>query len=159
MFLRLRLPSFVSCDDEQVDIDGSNSGQHVFDEPFVAGNVDDAYFPSGWQPQPGESQVNGEAPFFLLFEPVGIDAGKGSHQGALAVVNVPGRANYVQLTRWALSQDPPKSPGDHRVVGGLYGSKIQNDSVVFYSSNDRGVVVGQSPQDLLGGRLARGDLD
>ena len=38
--------------------------------------------------QEREPQVDGDSPFLFLLQPVGVGAGEGAHQGALAVIDV-----------------------------------------------------------------------
>ena len=44
VFAGLRHNAFVGGDDEEGEVDGADAGQHIFDEAFVAGDVDDADF-------------------------------------------------------------------------------------------------------------------
>ena len=41
VLLALRHPPFVGGDDEQRDVDGPHSGEHVLDKALVAGHVDE----------------------------------------------------------------------------------------------------------------------
>ena len=47
----------------------------------------------------GKTDVDGDAAPFLLFQAIGIDAGEGAHQGALAVVNMARGADDDSLHR------------------------------------------------------------
>ena len=53
----------------------------------------------------GKADVDGDAAALFLFEAIGIDAGQGAHQGALAVVNVTGRANDYGFHSHQFTQD------------------------------------------------------
>ena len=95
----LRHHRLVGGDYEQCEVYAADSGQHVVDEPLVAGNVDDADLVAAGQAHPGEAQVDGHAPLLLLAETVGVDPGQCLNKGGLAVVDVPGCANDEQGTR------------------------------------------------------------
>ena len=101
VFARLRLYGFVGCDHQQHQIDAAHSGQHVAHKAFMAGDVDqtnaDRLPGRTLQVEVGEAEVYGDAAAFLLFEAVGINAGKGANQRALAVVNVARRADNHRL--------------------------------------------------------------
>ena len=94
----LRHDAFIGGHDQQCEVDGAHAGQHVFDKSLVAGNVDDADFPSAGQFHPGETQVNGHFPGFLFGEAVRIDAGQRFNQGGFAVVHMSGGAYYVHIS-------------------------------------------------------------
>ena len=74
-------------------VDAVGAGQHVAHEALVAGHVDER----GDEPVPevevGEAEVDGDAPLLLLLQAVGVGAGEGADEGALAVVDVAGRAD------------------------------------------------------------------
>ena len=65
-------------------------GEHVLDEPDVAGHVDERDHRARRQRGPREAQVDREPPALLLVETVGVGAGEGEHQRRLPVVDVPG---------------------------------------------------------------------
>ena len=64
-------------------------------------NPPDMVPPQGDEPDPGtvvqhevrEADVDGDAPFFLLLQAIGIGAGQGLDQKALAVIDVSGGAD------------------------------------------------------------------
>ena len=74
MFAGLGHDAFVGGHHQEGHVDAADAGEHVADEAFVAGNVDDADFLSGGEGEPGEAQVYGHAPFLLLGQTVGVDA-------------------------------------------------------------------------------------
>ena len=96
MLLGLRHDAVVRGHGEQRQIDPLRAGQHVADEPLVAGHVDDAGPFAARQVQVSEAQVDGDAAFFLFFEPVGVLPGQGLEQRGLAVVDVAGRPDDVR---------------------------------------------------------------
>ena len=94
----------------------------------MAGNVDDADFLAGGEGEPGETEVDGHAPFALLGEPVGVDAGQGFDEGGLAVVHVACCANDVHycLSNLGVIQGYQHGwVGAILGVGGLRGERIR----------------------------------
>ena len=73
---------------EQHQVDGGDAGDHVFDEFFMAGHIDDG---SGIA-EMGKADVDGQAARLLLLQAIGIDAGERLDQGGLAVIDVTGGA-------------------------------------------------------------------
>jgi len=106
VLLGLGHDALVGSDDEQGGVNPTDAGEHVLDEPFVAGHVHDAHLAAAGQREPGEAQVDGHLPFLLLDEAVRVDAGEGLDQGGLAVVHVAGRADDEQGSL----QDPAAIP-------------------------------------------------
>ena len=107
MLLGLRHDPIVRGHGEQRQIDPLRTGQHVADEPFVAGHVDDAGPFAARQVQVGEAQVDGDAAFFFFLEPVGVLAGQGLEQRGLAVVDVAGGPDDVRHSEgWAINGTP-----------------------------------------------------
>ena len=47
----------------------------------------------------GKADIDGDAAPLLFFQAIGVDAGERAHQGALAVVDVPGGADDDSLHR------------------------------------------------------------
>ena len=95
--------------DHRVDAEGPR--QHVAHEALVAGHVDEG----GHHPVPevrvGEAQVDGDAPLLLLLEAVGVGAGEGANEGALAVVDVPGGADHERArATLRCGWPPPRRP-------------------------------------------------
>ena len=81
----------VGRDDEQREVDAGGPGEHVLDEPLVAGHVHDAQSDVA-EVEVGEPDVDGDAAGLLLREPVAVGAGERLDQRRLAVVDVPGGA-------------------------------------------------------------------
>ena len=106
VFTRLRHRALVGGDHEQGQVDPPSPGEHVLDEPLMAGHVDDADLAAGGQRQPGKAQVDGEAAILLLAESVGVDAGERLHEGALSVIHVTGGADDVHLFGLIIAADP-----------------------------------------------------
>jgi hypothetical protein len=78
----------VGGDHEQRRVDAVGARQHVAHEALVAGDVDERRDQVPSQINVREAQVDRDPPLLLLLEPVGIGAGEGAHQRALAVVDV-----------------------------------------------------------------------
>src|SRR5258708_38150843 len=68
--------------------------QHVGDDPRVAGHVDDADLEPARQAEVREAEVDRHPAPLLLREAIGVDAGEGSDQGRLAVINMAGRPDH-----------------------------------------------------------------
>ena len=86
---RLGFDGFVGGDDEKHQIDAGDAREHVFDEPLVAGNVDEADI----APRCGkmrEAEIDRDASAFFLLQAIRIDARKRAHQRSLAVIDVTG---------------------------------------------------------------------
>ena len=92
MLARLWHHAFISSDHEGEQIDAVRSGEHVFDEAFVPGNVDktDAQIV---QLEIGKAEIDRDAATFFFRKSIGIDAGQSAHKSALAVINVTGSAD------------------------------------------------------------------
>jgi hypothetical protein len=74
-------------------VHAADAGHHGAHEALVPRHVDDAELEAGLRHlQVGEAQLDGDAPGLLLLEAVRVDAGEGSNQGGLAVVDVAGGA-------------------------------------------------------------------
>ena len=90
VLLRLRLPSLGRGDHEQAGVDAADTGQHVAQEPHVAGDVDEADPGPRRQRRVGETQIDRETAPLLLLEAIGIGAGERQHQRRLPVIDVAG---------------------------------------------------------------------
>ena len=96
----MRHDAFISRDHQHHGVEPVRPGQHVADEPRMAGDIDDADVKSARELQVREAEVDGHAAPLFFGETVGVDAGQRGDQGRLAVVYVPGRPDdIVALTR------------------------------------------------------------
>ena len=93
VFAGLGHDAVVGGDDEEDEVDAGGAGDHVLDEAFVSGDVDDADAASVGEVEGCEAEVDGDFAFAFFLEAVGVDAGEGADEGGLAVVDVPGGAN------------------------------------------------------------------
>src|SRR5256886_10621147 len=94
VLLGLRHRALVGGDDQQGDVDPGRSGQHVLDERLVARDVHHARLHGVGERQGREPQVDRDAAPLLLLPAVGVDPGQRLDERRLAVVDVPGRADY-----------------------------------------------------------------
>ena len=95
VLLGLRHPAVVRRDDEQRHVHRADARNHVLDEILVPRHIDDAERRCPWRRRPGqrevrEAEVDGDAARLFLRQPVGIGAGQGADERALAVIDVPG---------------------------------------------------------------------
>ena len=99
----LRHNAFIGRHDEQGQINPPHPRQHILDKPLMPRHIHNTNFPSARQRHPRKAQINGHLPLLLLREPVGINIGKRLNQRRLAMVHVPGRANYIHTFRPGLA--------------------------------------------------------
>src|SRR5215213_8922852 len=92
MLARLRHHAFISRDDQREQVDTVRSSQHVFDETFVTGNVDEADAQIV-QLEIGKAEIDSDAATFFFRKTIGIDAGQSAYESALAVIDVTGGAD------------------------------------------------------------------
>ena len=107
MLLGLRHHPIVGGDDEKGEVYAGDAGQHVADEAFVTGDVDESQHPAALEIDIGEAEVDRQAAGLLLRQPVGIDAGERLDQGGLAVIDVSGGGDDHAL---------PASPGASSLI-------------------------------------------
>ena len=87
---RLRHHGLVGRDHEKRRVDPVRAGEHVADEPLVAGYVHERCDHVVGQGRVREAEVDRDPPLLLLLEAVGVGAGERAHERALAVVDVAG---------------------------------------------------------------------
>jgi hypothetical protein len=107
MLARLRHPALGGRHDEQHRGHRPHPGEHVGDEPFVAGHVDERQLPPV-ELGPGEAELDRQAATPFLGEPVGPHAGEPVHQRRLAVIDVPG-GRYDPHARTAVTTSASSS--------------------------------------------------
>jgi hypothetical protein len=97
VFDRLRLDAFIGGDDEQDEIDATDTGEHVAHETLVPGDIDEAkaqiFIVRSLQVQVREADVDGDPATLLFFETIGVDAGERFDEGGFAVIDVAGGAD------------------------------------------------------------------
>ena len=91
MLARLRHHTLVGRNHQHHQIDPVRTRQHVLDETFVSGNIDEANANIA-QIKIGKPQVDGNTAFLFFRQAVGVGACQVAHQRALSVINMSGRA-------------------------------------------------------------------
>ena len=67
-------------------------GEHLLDEAFMPGNVDDPDAPIAGEIQKRKAQLDRDAATLLLRKPIRVRSGEGADERALPVVDVAGGA-------------------------------------------------------------------
>ncbi len=93
MFASLRHDRFIRGDYQQNEIDTGNSGEHIFNESLVAGNIDEAEAETRGELQVSETQIDGNAPALFFFQAIRVDSGQRLNQSGLAVIDMSSRAD------------------------------------------------------------------
>ncbi len=119
MLPRLDRDALVGGDDEERGVDVARPGDHGLDELLVAGDVDeDDLLLVARVVEEDEAELDRHAALFFLGQGVGVGPGQGLDQGALAVVDVAGRADddvrFLRhaLLRTILAGPLPRDPAD-----------------------------------------------
>ena len=89
VLVRLRPRAFVRVDDEQEEVDAARAGDHRAHEALVPGHVDDGELRPVRELERRVAEVDRDAAFALLRQPVGVLAGQRLDERRLAVVDVP----------------------------------------------------------------------
>ena len=96
------LGPLVGRHNQQHGVHPGGARDHVAYEAFVPRNVHERQHALGRQLQIGETEIDRDASFLLLLEPVGMDPGQRLNERALAVVDVSGGAeNEVTHEAWS----------------------------------------------------------
>ena len=90
MFAGLRHKALVRSNHQQGKVDTARTCQHILDEFFMAGHIDDAGLLAVGQVEVGKAQLDGDAALLFFFDTVGFDAGQRLDQGSLSVVDMAG---------------------------------------------------------------------
>ena len=109
VLLALRLPPLGGGDHEHAGVDAAHAGQHVAQEPDVAGHVDEADALTARKGGVGEAEIDGQPATAFLLEAVGVGAGQRLDQRRLAVVDVTGGGDYTH--RRSAAATAPSLPG------------------------------------------------
>ena len=95
MLFGLGHPAVVRCNNEEREIYRPHTSDHVPDEIFVAGHIDDAdmelLLVGSLQNQLCEAELDGDLSRFFFGQAIGINSGERFDQRALAVIDVTGR--------------------------------------------------------------------
>ena len=136
VLLGLRLPALGGRNNEDASVHRPHAGQHVLEEPHVAGNVYERHPAARRQGSGRKAEVNGQSPFFLLGQPVGVGAGQGAYEGALTVVDVAGGGDDVHQPG-PLVDEAAQSVGHLGVVGRIDCAQVDQCRLVDNASDDR----------------------
>ena len=93
VFAGLRLDAVIGGNHQHHEIDAGGPRQHVVDEAFMAGHIDEAEHRTVGIRQIGEAEIDRDAARLLFRQPVGLDAGQRAHQRGLAVIDMAGGAD------------------------------------------------------------------
>ena len=88
--MRLRPGPLRGVDHEQEEVDPGRTGDHIPDEPFVAGHVDQREPASVRQLERGVAEVDRDPAGLFLGQAVRVLAGQRADEPRLAVVDVAG---------------------------------------------------------------------
>jgi len=89
--------ALIRCYYKHEEVDAGRPRKHVFDKLFVARDIHDPYALAVWEHKRGKTQFYGNAPSYLLFQPVGVAAGQAMHQRGFPVVDMPRSAKDYML--------------------------------------------------------------
>ena len=92
MLARLWHHRFIGRDDEDDEIDAADAGEHVLDEPLMAGNVDERDVDVA-DHRVREAEIDRDAAGLLFLQAIGIGPGERLLERALPVVDVAGRTD------------------------------------------------------------------
>jgi hypothetical protein len=70
-----------------------SAGEHVLDEAFMTGDINNPRRRSVGQIEVSEAEIDRNAALFFLFEPVGILPGQRFNQAGFSVINMSGGAD------------------------------------------------------------------
>jgi hypothetical protein len=87
---RLRLYALVGGNSQENRLNSRRTRQHVLDEAFVTGHIDEAYRSPVRKRKVGETQIDGDATPLLFGQTVGIDSGESAYERSLPVIDVTG---------------------------------------------------------------------
>ena len=107
---RLRHEALIGGHHQHGQVDAPRPGQHIFNKLLVAGHVHNPRLKAVLKIQMGEAQLDGDAPFFLLHQAVGVDPRQGLDQQGFAVVHVARGADDYMLHASASTAAWTRSP-------------------------------------------------
>jgi len=103
MFFGLRHPAVIRCNNKESEIQRPHTSDHVPDEIFVAGYIDNAdikpLLVSALQDQLREAELDGDLSRFFFGEAIGINSAERFDKGALAVIDVTGGCENEMFLR------------------------------------------------------------
>ncbi len=113
---------FVGGHHQEHDVDPGRAGEHVADEALVSGHVDDAELHALTGREFGEPEVDRDPSLLLLPKPIRVHTRECSHEGGLAVIDVPRGAEDERAAHHASSRGPVSpASSDARKANDLRG--------------------------------------
>ena len=94
MFGCLRHYPLIQRHCQQHQINAADSGQHVFDKPFMSRYIDDSNVLPFLPGQTGKSKLNCDASLLFLFQPVCIRACQCLNQTGFTMIHMTRRTDY-----------------------------------------------------------------
>ena len=93
VFASLRHNALVGGNNQQRRINTAHTREHIFDEAFVTGDIDNADLAPTWQFEPGKAQVYRHAAFFFFRQAIGINACQSFDERRFPMVYMAGSTN------------------------------------------------------------------
>src|SRR5205823_1626238 len=90
MLDRLRHDAVIGGNDNEDEIDAGGPGEHVVDEALMPRHIDKTEHPAAGRGQISKAEIDRDAARLLFLQAIGVDAGKGTDQRRLAVIDVAG---------------------------------------------------------------------
>ena len=90
MLTSLRHGTIVDGYDQQPEVDGGNSGEHVAHEAVMAGDVHEPERVSFTQILISEAEIDSEAALSLLGQSIGVHPGERAHEKCFSMIDVTG---------------------------------------------------------------------
>jgi len=105
---RLGHDPIVRGNDQEGEIDPAGTRHHGVNQPLVAGHIDVSQYIAAGERRVGVAELDGDAAFPLLLEPIGIDTRERAHQARLAMIDMSRRADDHGLARRQLATPAPR---------------------------------------------------
>ena len=96
----LRHDAVVGGDGKKDQVDAVGAGEHIFDEPLMPGNIDDAGLRAVRQVEMREPQIDGDTAFLFFLKPVRVLSGQRFDQAGFSMIDVAGGADDVGHTKF-----------------------------------------------------------
>jgi hypothetical protein len=115
MLAGLRHRAVIGGDHQQGAVDSGDPGQHVVDQPFMAGHVDEAQPRAIREIGIGKAEIKRHAALFLFRQTVGIRPCQGFDEQGLAVVDMPGGCDDHRRASSLSCVRKPSTSSRHRM--------------------------------------------
>ncbi|MBA7573480.1 hypothetical protein ES708_15278 [subsurface metagenome] len=93
MFLCLRFDTLFGIYQEQNQINGIYTGEHIFDKTLMTRYINHLGTTTAGQHEIGKADINGHLTFFFFLQAVRVHAAECFNQGTFAVIHVTSCAN------------------------------------------------------------------